>query len=68
MQDKLNKAEEENAGLRKKLETLSAKKAEEQAGLIAASAEKPSGRHVCYLTFDDGPSDNTLLILEILRK
>lgn len=68
LQDKLNKAEEENAGLRKRLETLSAKKAEEKAGLIAASAEKPSGRHVCYLTFDDGPSDNTLLILEILRK
>lgn len=68
LQDKLNKAEEENAGLRKKLEALSAKKAEEQAGLIAASAEKPSGRHVCYLTFDDGPSDNTLKILEILRK
>lgn len=68
LQDKLNKAEEENAELRKKLETLSAKKAEEQAGLIAASAEKPSGRHVCYLTFDDGPSDNTLEILEILRK
>lgn len=27
-----------------------------------------SGPKVCYLTFDDGPSDNTLKILDILKK
>ncbi len=28
----------------------------------------PDGSKVCYLTFDDGPSDNTLLILDILER
>lgn len=28
----------------------------------------PDGSKVCYLTFDDGPSDNTLLILDILEE
>lgn len=28
----------------------------------------PEGSKVCYLTFDDGPSENTLKVLEILRQ
>lgn len=65
------KAEEENAALKKKIETLSAKKkAEEEARRLAASsqASNPDGRKVCYLTFDDGPSENTLKILDILHR
>lgn len=68
LRDRLNKAEEENKELKEKIETLSAKHKEESEPLAAVSAKKPSGRHVCYLTFDDGPSENTLEILEILRK
>lgn len=65
------KLEDENAALKKQIETLSAKKkAEEEARKLAASAQagNPDGRRVCYLTFDDGPSDNTLKILDILHR
>ncbi len=65
------KTEEENAALKKKIETLSAKKkAEAEARRLAASAQaqNPDGRRVCYLTFDDGPSENTLKILDILHR
>ena len=30
--------------------------------------KKNDGDKVCYLTFDDGPSDNTLKILDILKR
>ncbi len=33
-----------------------------------AAANPQSAGKVCYLTFDDGPSDNTLKILKILKK
>lgn len=45
------------------------KKAQDEAANLAAS--KPSvpndGSKVCYLTFDDGPCENTLKILDILN-
>lgn len=31
-------------------------------------SEQSDGRKVCYLTFDDGPSENTLKILDILNQ
>ena len=72
------KLEEENKSLKKKIEKLSAeKKAQEEAANLAAS--KPSsggetspvpndGSKICYLTFDDGPSTNTLKILDTLNR
>lgn len=65
--------EQENADIKKQMELLAAKKRTERLTSILSlgsslqSGETPTDK-VCYLTFDDGPSDNTLRILEILRK
>ena len=61
------KLEDENAALRKKIETLSAQKAAEAAAVPSPQSPVPSGEKICYLTFDDGPSKNTPLILDILK-
>ena len=60
--------EEENSRLNSEIETLKKKRQTEAEKQLSVQARQPDGRHVCYLTFDDGPSDNTLEILEILRK
>lgn len=70
--------EEENAGLKTQIEQLKAKKAAEEAAKALAlkqqqSAPKPTPQYTpnsrrCYLTFDDGPCDNTLAILDILKR
>lgn len=60
--------EDENAALKKKIETLSAQKAAEAAAVSSPQSPVPSGEKICYLTFDDGPSKNTPLILDILKK
>ena len=66
------KLEDENAALKQKIETLSAQKAAESAASTQTAsspqASVPSGNKVCYLTFDDGPSQNTPKILDILKK
>ena len=50
------KLEDENAALKKKIETLSAQKAAQSAAAVSSpQATAPSGNKVCYLTFDDGP-------------
>ncbi|MGN0492807.1 MAG: polysaccharide deacetylase family protein [Acutalibacteraceae bacterium] len=73
-QSEKKKLEDENASLKKKIETLSAKKAAESAAVSSQTtvsspqATVPSGNKVCYLTFDDGPSKNTVKILDILEK
>lgn len=66
------KLETENKYYKKEIEKLNAKK---KAEVKKAAAEKnspqskyPVATKVCYLTFDDGPSDNTLKILKILDK
>lgn len=61
------KLEDENAALKKKIETLSAQKAADAAAVSSPQSPVPSGEKVCYLTFDDGPSKNTPLILDILK-
>ena len=61
------KLEDENAALKKKIETLSAQKAADAAAVSSLQSPVPSGEKVCYLTFDDGPSKNTPLILDILK-
>jgi peptidoglycan/xylan/chitin deacetylase (PgdA/CDA1 family) len=64
--------ENENKVYKKKIEKLSAKEKAEMQSTIAETnspQEKyPKPTKVCYLTFDDGPSDNTLKILKILKK
>ena len=61
------KLEDENAALKKKIETLSAQKAADAAAVSSPQSPVPSGEKICYLTFDDGPSKNTPLILDILK-
>ena len=60
----------ENASLKQENDTL--KDANEQLNTShqdkAQSNQTQSGEKICYLTFDDGPSENTLKILEILKK
>ena len=60
--------ESENANLKQEITELKAKKeaALKYANLPAAPQNPQPVGKICYLTFDDGPSDNTLKILEIL--
>ena len=81
--DKLNseleESKKEQDKLKKELATLKAKRkaeAEAKAALNADSSSSPNATvtapnnsaKMCYLTFDDGPSENTLKILEILNR
>ncbi len=76
---KLTQAEKENKRLqnenknyKKEIEKLSAKKRAEVEKKTAKEnspqSKYPKPTKTCYLTFDDGPSDNTLKILKILDK
>lgn len=70
--------QEENAGLKEQIANLKAKKAEEARKLAAQQQQQqqqssqpvtlPPATKACYLTFDDGPCDNTLQILDILSR
>lgn len=66
------KLENENKNYKKEIEKLSAKKKAEVKKTTAKQnspqSKYPKPTKVCYLTFDDGPSDNTLKILKILDK
>ena len=79
LNSELEKSKEEQDKLKKELATLKAKRkaeAEAKAALNAASSSSPNATvtapnnsaKMCYLTFDDGPSENTLKILEILKQ
>lgn len=50
--------------------TTTAPSANETKDLAAQAqvSDQSDGKKVCYLTFDDGPSDNTLKILDILNQ
>ncbi len=72
-QQKANKKlENENKNYKKEIEKLNAKRKAEVEKLIAEQnspqSKYPPATKTCYLTFDDGPSDNTLEILKILKK
>lgn len=62
---------QENEELKKQVEflTLQKKRNELQKQIALSNVNQADAAQsgVCYLTFDDGPSDNTLKILEILR-
>lgn len=64
--------ENENKNYKKEIEKLSAKKKAEvekkTAKQNSPQSKYPKPTKTCYLTFDDGPSDNTLKILKILDK
>lgn len=76
----LEKAKSEKAALEKERDSLKAENntlKSANAKLTAQHQEKAratetaasvKGPKICYLTFDDGPSDNTLKILEILKQ
>lgn len=62
----------ENENYKKEIAKLSAQKKAEVDRLTAMQnspqSQYPEATKTCYLTFDDGPSNNTLKILEILRQ
>ncbi len=64
--------EKENNNLKTEIEKLNAQKLIEAEKLTALQnspqSTYPSKEKICYLTFDDGPSDNTLKILDILDR
>ena len=64
------KLEQENRSLKTEIEQLKAKKRREELqkaiALKNVNQADTAGSGICYLTFDDGPSDNTLKILDIL--
>ena len=67
--DKAN-LQQENSNLKTEIEKLNAKRLIEAEKLTALQnspqSTYPPNERICYLTFDDGPSDNTLRILDIL--
>ena len=72
--------EKENKNLKTQIANLKAQReAEAKAAMLAAKQPQPEAApavtpaptntgKVCYLTFDDGPSDNTLRILDTLKQ
>ena len=64
-----DRLQKENDNLKAKLEQLNAQKRDElqkQIALKNTNQADTASSGICYLTFDDGPSDNTLKILDIL--
>ena len=68
--DEKAKLEQENSNLKNQIEQLKAQKRREELqkaiALKNVDQADTAGSGICYLTFDDGPSDNTLKILDIL--
>lgn len=62
-EEEQNKLKEKNAALQQQIELLSANKKPNNS-----AAAKPIPGKVCYLTFDDGPSNVTPLVLDTLKK
>ncbi len=62
LQEENGSLKKENGNLKKEIETL---KAQRQGSTKPVGTS--SGRKVCYLTFDDGPTARTLEILKILK-
>lgn len=60
-------------GLREELNTLQSQHKQKNSPAAADPDSSPAGtetpaKKICYLTFDDGPSENTLKILDILQR
>jgi len=70
-QNEKTRLEQENSNLKAEIEQLrnkANKGAQTAVNNYAPPVIPTTGNKVCYLTFDDGPSDRTLEILEILRR
>ena len=65
-QQEKQKLEEENSKLKKSIEQLSIKRQNEAQAIETVAAA--NGEKICYLTFDDGPSENTLRVLSVLEQ
>lgn len=64
-----DRLQKDNNALKTKLEKLNAKKRKDlqkQIALKNTQQADTASSGICYLTFDDGPSDNTLKILDVL--
>lgn len=77
LNSKVDKLESENAYIKATKAKLASSKKASTANSSDKATEKidtsnltapNDGYKVCYLTFDDGPSDNTLKILDILKR
>ena len=66
LEKELGKLKKENNSLKSTNEKLNTSKQETAKKNEINQAIK--GEKICYLTFDDGPSENTLKILKILKK
>lgn len=68
--DEKAKLEQENNNLKSEIAQLKAQKRRQELqnaiALKNVDQADTAGSGICYLTFDDGPSDNTLRILDIL--
>ncbi len=69
--DEGNRLKQENQDLKNQIEFLAAQKKrnelQKQIALANVNQAGVAESGICYLTFDDGPSDNTLRILDILN-
>lgn len=74
----LKEEKDKNAQLQSEIEALSSQKAEIPGNQVSQPSDNPASvpvgtqppaptEKICYLTFDDGPSDNTLQIINILN-
>lgn len=61
---------DQNASLQQQIDLMSAKKTEktEKTTSVKTQVQKPVKGKVCYLTFDDGPSNVTPQVLATLKK
>lgn len=67
--DEKAKLEQEISNLKEQIEVLTQRKELESQLLLTEVKQADTAESgVCYLTFDDGPSDNTLKILDILDR
>ncbi|MBR7133156.1 MAG: polysaccharide deacetylase family protein [Clostridia bacterium] len=64
----IDRLEKENSKLKIEIEKLSVQKEQAEKNQTTSAPIIPAGTKPCYLTFDDGPSQNTLQILQILKK
>ena len=72
LKQKLEAAQKENKDINKILDKMDRKKVIEAEKLLAAEnspqAKAEPTKKICYLTFDDGPSDRTPEILDVLER
>lgn len=66
LEQERSRLQQENSGLKQQIELKARKKLQEEIKLNNINQANTASSGICYLTFDDGPSNNTLKILDIL--